>query len=123
MKPTMEELCGRKFRRFGTGAEFRPGAYAVGCSKIEIGDRVVIRPGTMLFGEIDPDENIDVSISIEDEVLMGCGVHIYVNNHRFDRTDEPVYSQGYYPTKTVRIMKGAWIGANAIILNGFDYLI
>jgi acetyltransferase-like isoleucine patch superfamily enzyme len=118
MKSTMKELCLKKFKKFGIDSEFRPGAYAIGCSKIEIGDRVIIRPGSMLFGEIDPSENINVSISIANNVLIGCGVHIYVNNHRYDNYEIPIFYQGYYPTKIVQIKEGAWIGANSIILNG-----
>ena len=49
-KKRMIELCKRKFRKFSEGAEFRAGAYAVGCSQIEIGKRVIIRPQSMLFG-------------------------------------------------------------------------
>ena len=41
-KSTMENLCRSKFRIFANGAEFRPGAYAIACSKIELGSRVVI---------------------------------------------------------------------------------
>ncbi len=113
-------LCKKKFRRFGEGAEFRPGAYAIGCSKIEIGKRVVVRPGTMLFGEIENHENLDASISIEDDVMMGSGIHIYINNHRFDRTDVPLIEQGYTPSQRVILRKGCWVGANAIILSGVE---
>ena len=44
-KSTMRKLCKRRFKRFGDGAEFRPGAYAEACSKISIGDRVVVIAG------------------------------------------------------------------------------
>ena len=57
-------------------------------------------------------------IIIEDNVMMGAGVHFYVNNHRFDRIDIPLIEQGYYPSESIVIKKGAWIGANAIILPG-----
>ncbi|MFD2601216.1 acyltransferase [Flavobacterium suzhouense] len=108
-------LCKSKFKFFADTAQFRPGAYAVGCSKIKIGDRVVIRPGVMLFGE---SESLDTSITIEDNVMMGCGVHIYINNHKFDDPDIPLIDQGYYPDEPVVLKDGCWIGANAIILPG-----
>jgi acetyltransferase-like isoleucine patch superfamily enzyme len=113
---TMKKICKSKFLLFDNEAQFRAGAYAVGCSKIKIGKRVVIRPHTMLFGETI--EAMDVSITIEDDVMLGSGVHIYVNNHRFDRTDTPIINQGYYPSKEVILRKGCWIGANTIILPG-----
>jgi carbonic anhydrase/acetyltransferase-like protein (isoleucine patch superfamily) len=112
----MLRLCKKKFLSFDDSAEFRHGAYAVGCSKIKIGKRVIIRPQTMLFG--DTYEPLDVSISIADDVMIGAGVHIYVNNHRFDRKDISLIDQGYYSDEPVVIKKGAWIGANSIILPG-----
>jgi len=115
-KSTMIKLCNRKFAKFDSGAEFRYGAYAVGCSKIKIGKRVIIRPNTMLFGETN--DLMDISIIIEDDVMLGSGVQIYVNNHRFDSMDIPLIDQGYYPDKAVTLKKGCWIGANSIILPG-----
>ncbi|NQX55246.1 acyltransferase [Pedobacter panaciterrae] len=112
----MMRLCRKKFKKFAESSQFRAGAYAIGCSQIEIGSRVVIRPGCMLFGETN--EPLDVSISIEDDVMMGSGVQIYVNNHRFDRKDISLIDQGYYPDKPVVLKKGCWIGANSIILPG-----
>ena len=114
-KSTMLSLCKKKFKYFADNADFRSGAYAVGCSKIEIGKRVIIRPGTMLFGE---SESLETSIIIEDDVMMGCGVQFYINNHRFDRLDIPLVDQGYYPDEMIVLKKGCWIGANAIILPG-----
>lgn len=117
-KPTMIRLAAKKFRKFGAGAEFRPGAYAVTCSKIELGKRVVIRPGTMLFA--DPRDTISGRILIEDDVMLGSGVHIYVANHRFDNPNQPLIDQGHSPSKTVILRKGCWVGANAIILAGVE---
>jgi len=115
-KSSMYKLCKEKFLYFSDTAEFRAGAYAVGCSKISIGSRVVIRPNVMLFGETVID--MDCSILIEDDVMMGSGVHIYVNNHKFDDPNVPLIDQGYYPDQQVVLKKGCWIGANAIILPG-----
>lgn len=112
-KSTMLDLCREKFKHFGDQAEFRPGAYAACCSKISIGQRVIIRPGSMLFAD-----NVGGDIVIGDDVMMGCGVHIYVNNHRFDNPRQSVIDQDYYPSKSVVLEKGCWIGANTIILPG-----
>ena len=112
---TMRALCKEKFRRFADGAEFRPGAYASCCSNIELGDRVTIRPGTMLFAGY-PDG--PGRITIEDDVMLGSGVHIYVGNHRFDAVDVSIIDQGHYPAEPVMLRRGCWIGANAIILPG-----
>ncbi len=115
-KSLMKNLCQSKFRYFGENCEFRAGAYAITCSKISLGDNVIIRPNTMLFA--DPREGENGSIVIEDDVMLGSGVHIYVANHRFDNTNEPIISQGHYEAKSVILKKGSWVGANSIILAG-----
>ena len=111
---TMRWICQRKFKHFGENAEMRPFAYAVCTSRISIGKNVRIHPGTMLFADYEEEGYI----VIEDDVAMGAGVHCYTNNHRFDRKDIPIRDQGYYPSKPLRICRGAWIGANVIILLG-----
>lgn len=108
------KLCEKKFQFFGEGAEFRPGAYAVACSKISIGKRVVIRPGTMLFAEPIYEGGY---INIEDDVLIGSGVHIYTTNHNFSNPNILIINQGS-TVKDVFLRKGCWIGANAILLPG-----
>lgn len=114
-KKTGRKLCEKKFKYFGEGAEFRPGAYAIACSRISIGKNVIIRPSTMLFA----DPRIDgAEIIIEDEVLVGSGVHFYVNNHRFDNIQNPISKQGHYDGKSIVVKSGSWIGANSIILAG-----
>lgn len=113
----MLSLCKKKFGKFSDSAQFRPGAYAIGCSKIKIGNRVVIRPGCMLFGE---SNTLETSITIEDDVMLGSGVHIYINNHNFDRKDLPIIDQGHYPAKPVILHRGCWIGANSVILPGVE---
>lgn len=114
-KSPMQRLCRTKFRHFGDGAEFRPGAYAIVCSKISLGNRVVIRPGCMLFA--DPRPN-GAGILLEDDVMLGSGVHIYVNNHRFDDVSKPIIDQGHSESAKVVVKRGAWIGANSVLLPG-----
>lgn len=119
-KTTMRDICVEKFKIFGVGAEFRPYAYAQACSKIAIGRNVVIRPGSFLFA--DPRDG-GGGICIEDDVLIGSGVHIYTNNHRFSDPCMPIINQGHpQPTleSSVVIRRGAWIGAGTIILQGVD---
>lgn len=112
-KSTMVGLCKKEFKYFGDGAEFRPGAYAVCCSEISLGRRVIIRPGCRLFAD-----KTGGQITIEDDVMLGSGVHIYVANHRFDGIQIPIIDQGFSPSQPVVLKKGCWIGSNAIILPG-----
>ncbi|HDY7458356.1 TPA: acyltransferase [Vibrio vulnificus] len=111
-KSTMYNLCSKKFKIFSENSDFRPGAYAVACSNISIGKNVVIRPGSMIFA----DEYAEVII--HDNVMIGSGVHFYVNNHKFENRNIPLIEQGYYPSESIIIKDGSWIGANSIILPG-----
>ncbi|SEL00563.1 transferase hexapeptide (six repeat-containing protein) [Chitinophaga rupis] len=114
-KSKMLKLCKKKFLHFASTAEFRPGAYAIGCSKISIGERVVVRPGTHFHGVA---ANLDKSIIIEDDVLLGSGIHIYVGNHAYDNPDLLIIEQGHSECKPVILKKGCWIGANVVLLPG-----
>lgn len=116
-RSSMINLCKKKFHYFDYSAEIRPGAYVVGCSQIYIGKNVVIRPETQLHGE---SATLDVSIIIEDNVLIGSGVHFYVENHNFSNPKIPIYDQGHLQAKKIIIKSGAWIGANSIILPGVE---
>lgn len=107
-------LCKKKFGKFGDSAEFRPFSYAACTSRIFIGNNVVIRPGSMLFADYETNGRI----FIDDDVLIGAGVHFYVNNHCYENQTIPISYQGYYPSKKIRIKRGAWIGANCVILPG-----
>jgi len=115
-KNSMKKLCKKKFNSFADSAEFRAGAYAVVCSKISLGERVVIRPTTMLFAF--PNNTTDGSIIIEDNVMLGSGVQIYTSNHRYDIKGKDSIDQGYSSPKSVFLRKGCWLGANVIVLNG-----
>ena len=117
-KSTGRRLCESKFKHFGVGAEFRPGAYAEACSKISIGKDVIIRAGTFLFADPSPG---GAGITIEDGVLIGAGVHFYTNNHEYSQSDTPIIDQGYPATTendAIVVKSGCWIGAGAIILPG-----
>lgn len=114
-KSNMLKICKSKFGKFSDSSEFRAGAYAITCSKIFLGENVIIRPNTMLFA--DPRDEEVGSIVIEDNVMLGSGVHIYVANHKFDE-NKNIIEQGHYAPKNVILKKGCWIGSNVIILPG-----
>lgn len=114
-KPLMLKYCQKKFLKFDESAEVRPGVYIIGCSKISIGKRVVLRPGTMLFA--DPRED-GAGITIEDDVLVGSGVHFYVANHNYYDVQRPIIDQGHMSSQGILIKRGSWIGANVVILPG-----
>lgn len=106
----------RKLKYFADGAEIRPHAYLVDGRSISIGRNVIVRPGCKFFAVSNKDGlgNID----IEDNVLIGSDVHIYVSNHRFSDPEQDIYTQGHDAPRPVKVRRGAWIGARAIILPG-----
>ncbi len=114
-KYSANKLCQKKFNFFGLDSEFRPGAYAINTDKISIGNNVVIRPNTMLFAD---ERSDNLSICIQDNVLIGSGVHMYVSNHIYSNKSIKIINQGSSLPLTITIEEGAWIGANAIILPG-----
>ncbi len=114
-KSTMKTLCQKKFAFFGEDAEVRPGAYVVFCSRIHLGRRVVIRPGCMLFSD-----DAGGFITIEDDVMLGSGVHIYVSNHQYNDPEVPIIDQGSSKFSHVILHKGCWVGTNTIILPGVE---
>jgi len=119
-KSSMRQLCENKFKSFGVNSEFRPGSYAICCSKISIGNNVIIRPASFLFA--DPDKN-GGEIIIEDKVLIGSAVHFYTNNHEYSDTTIPIYDQGHQKSsidKTIILRRGCWVGAGVIILPGVE---
>ena len=115
-KKSMLKLCQSKFKSFDDSAEFRAGAYAICCSKISIGKRVIIRPQTMIFA--DPRDENNGRIFIDDNVMIGSGVHIYTSNHRYDDINKDLIDQCSYQAEDVYLKKGCWIGANSIVLPG-----
>jgi len=110
-------LCLKKFKCFDVDAELRPGSHIISCSKISIGKRVIIRPGSVLMA--DPREG-EHGITIEDDVMLGHGVHMYVNSHAFHDPSKPIIDQETYQSRPIVIKRGAWIGANAVILSGVE---
>lgn len=115
-KKSMRRICEKKFEAFGEGAEFRPYAFAINCSKISIGKKVVIRPASMLFADTRVADK--GKISIEDNVLIGSGVHIYVSNHKYGAKNATIMEQGHFDPENTLLKNGCWIGANAILLPG-----
>lgn len=62
-------------------------------------------------------------IVIEDNVLMGSGVHFYTNNHEFSDVNKLIFDQGYPEPKlsdSITLRRGCWIGTGVIILPGVE---
>ncbi|MCB0802635.1 MAG: acyltransferase [Flavobacteriales bacterium] len=95
-------------------AEIRPYSNILGTNNVEIGERVIIPPGTILSTY---PNNPNSKIVIENDVLLGPNVSIYSSTHNFDDTSIPIKDQGYN-VSSVLLKKGCWIGVNSVILPG-----
>lgn len=75
---------------------------------LRIGKRVQIGPRTTLSAVNE--------VVIEDDVLFGMNVYVSDHVHAFRDPKTPIKDQGVAAPGRVRIGKGAWIGANAVIV-------
>lgn len=110
----MRRYFKKRLKHFGDKSEVRPYSYIIGLSRVHIGNGVAIRPATMIFAG---DKGDATNVRIDDNVLMGSGVHIYCTNHKYEDLTKEIINQGW-EVKPVHLKKGCWIGANATILPG-----
>lgn len=75
---------------------------------LRIGERVQIGPRTTLSAVRE--------VVVEDDVLFGMNVYVSDHVHAFRDPRTPIKDQGLPPAGRVRIGRGAWIGANAVIV-------
>lgn len=94
--------AGKNFKIFGSGC------YLSGLNNIEIGDNITLNQGVIMNG--------GGGIVIEDNVLIAHYVQLYSEDHMYEG-DGDISHQKSKKGKIV-IGKGAWLGANSIILKG-----
>ncbi len=63
---------------------------------------------------------VPAGVKIGNHVMMGPEVVLYAGNHKFDRTDIPMDSQGFEEEKPPIIGSDVWIGRRVIILPGVE---
>jgi acetyltransferase-like isoleucine patch superfamily enzyme len=122
----------RSFGAWGEGTIIRVPLRVEGEHRIRLGGGVFIGEGSWLqtlgHGEIDIGDGCEFSgfivvsaaesISIGRDVLMARNVHVLDHLHRYDQAGVPVHAQGITPPRPVRILEGAWIGANVVVMPG-----
>ena len=79
---------------------------------INIGDSVFIGARVLMGASKDSE------IYLEDKVIFGPDVKLISGDHRFDNPESEIIDSGRGDCAPIRIKKGAWIGAGAIILKG-----
>lgn len=106
-----QKIICKKLKKFGKNVWIRPGCILVDMDSIEIGDNVVIRPGTEIYANTAK----KAGVTIQNNVLIGSNVIITVNNHNYSNPDLPIMFQGGIAS-SITIKEGAWIGAGATVL-------
>jgi acetyltransferase-like isoleucine patch superfamily enzyme len=81
--------------------------------KIHLGERVTVGPHNRLWA------SEHAVIDIGDDVLFGPGVTILTATHVTDNPDLAIVAQGAIESD-VRIGRGAWLGANTVIMPGVE---
>jgi acetyltransferase-like isoleucine patch superfamily enzyme len=131
-------LIRKSFARFGKGSLIQLPASLWGEAGIAIGDGVHLGANSWLHAIASPNAKDSVVIEIkhrcifsgdltisatlgvviEEDVIIGRGVHISDHSHQFKDTSLPIHYQGVTDAKRVRIGKGSWIGQGVIICPG-----
>lgn len=91
--------------------EFALIRFVGGSGDIEIGDSCFINPHCVLYS--------GHGIEIGNNVLVAPGTMIVPANHSIERRDELIRNQGFLPSRGgVVIEDDVWIGANCVLLDG-----
>jgi maltose O-acetyltransferase len=93
----------------GTGVVVREGVHIDRPGLLVMGDNVSINRRCVI--------NAEGGIHIGDDVLVGPGVILYSQNHRFGSIDRPIRAQGYAKVPVV-IEADVWLAAGVIVLPG-----
>jgi acetyltransferase-like isoleucine patch superfamily enzyme len=101
----------RRLRRLGSGCTIEKTVSFRSAEQIEIGNRVVIGPFSVIWA------SANARLIIEDEVLLGPHVTLLTANHGIRALDRPIREQPQVE-REIRIGRGAWLGAQAVVLPG-----
>ena len=106
-----EKVLRKRFKVCGKNPRINEGVQIRNIQFMEIGDDVFL--GSENFFQA------AAGLSIGDNTMLGPGVKIWTQNHKFNDPDKPIAQQGY-DFKKVTIGKNVWIGANVFIMPGAE---
>jgi maltose O-acetyltransferase len=95
--------------RYGDGVMLWDSVHIDEPARLTIGTRTSVNRGCIL--------HCGGGLTIGADVLIGPGVVIYSQNHRYEDAGRLISEQGY-DRRPVRIEDGAWIAARAVVLPG-----
>ena len=102
-------VMGSRFGQAGSGLVIYPGVRIFGAKYLKVGNNCRISYDCII--------QANGGIELGDEVIFGPGVKLWSVNHVFERTDAPIFDQGY-EHKAVVIGDGVWLGANSFVMPG-----
>jgi acetyltransferase-like isoleucine patch superfamily enzyme len=131
-------LASGAFAGFGKNTTLMPPVRISGETRIALGDRVFIGPGSWLQTLADDGTHRSVAISIgngtsiagscvisavrsvilEEDVLLATNVYISDHIHRYTEAGIPIVAQGLDKIRPVLIKRGAWLGQNVVVCPG-----
>jgi acetyltransferase-like isoleucine patch superfamily enzyme len=98
------------FKKVGKNFRMSGGCKLNECKNISIGDNITL--GSCII-------NGAGGLVIEDNVLFAPNVSIFAVTHNYEDVNKDIMFQGS-STKSIKIGKGSWIGANCVILSGVN---
>jgi acetyltransferase-like isoleucine patch superfamily enzyme len=96
---------------FGKGSWFNRRCSLASPENISIGERVSVGPENRLWA------SPRARLIVEDDVLLGPNVTIVTSNYGMTDRERPIHDQPWVESD-VRIERGAWLGANVVVLPG-----
>jgi len=100
-------LYGLAMRRRGRDFQAAAGARLVGLENLSVGDHVYLAPGSVVLAAAD--------VTLADEVMLAYGAVVTDGDHTAAGGS---YRFGPRRNAPVRVERGTWIGANAVVLAG-----
>jgi acetyltransferase-like isoleucine patch superfamily enzyme len=96
---------------YGKGSYFSRRCSLASPENVSIGNRVSVGPENRLWA------SPRARLVIEDDVLLGPNVTIVTSNYGMTDRERPMHDQEWVESD-VRIERGAWLGANVVVLPG-----
>jgi acetyltransferase-like isoleucine patch superfamily enzyme len=96
---------------FGKGSYFDRRCSLASPENVSIGERVSVGPENRLWA------SPRARLIIQDDVLLGPNVTIVTSNYGMADRERPMHDQAWVELD-VRIERGAWLGANVVVLPG-----
>ncbi len=113
-------LWGEAAIAIGTGVHFGANSWLHALAPPEDARAVVIEIGDRCIFSGDLTISATLGVTIEDDVIIGRGVHISDHSHEFRDITTPIRDQGVTPAKKVLVGSGSWIGQGVIICPGVN---